>query len=119
MLCAEVALMKLAFVDSIAVTDLRLVRLDDYLAYGFDILVAMMEQDKKVYPAEKADDMLGFLKKTAELEEAAEPDYDDDGNEIPSTEPPEPKSRFEINVWNYRAWCHWAVGCGVEEGWIM
>ena len=76
-------------------------RLDDYLAYGFDILVAMMEQGKKVYPAEKADDMLGFLKPTAELEE------------------PKPKSRFEINVWKYRAWCHWVVGCGVEEGWIM
>ena len=37
--------------------------------------------------------MLGFLKPTTELE----------------------GSRFEINFWRYRGWCHWAVGCGLEE----
>merc|ERR1719201_995812 len=93
MLCAEVALQALGIVHFgvIDVTDVRLVRLDDYLAYGFEILVAMMEQSKKVYPAEKADDMLGFLKPTAELEEL---------------------SRFEVNVWEYNGWCDWPLSNG-------
>ena len=78
----------------------------------------MMEQGKKVYPAEEADAMLGFLKPTGELEEPDDPDYDDDGNEIPSNETVT-RSRFDMNVFKHRAWCSWAVGCGIEEGWIM
>ena len=47
MLCAEAALQALSLGMYFGrVPDLRLVRLDDYLAHGYDILVAMMEQGK-------------------------------------------------------------------------
>ena len=127
MLCAEVALQALGlaaemqirtrgWVKNGPITDLRLVRLDDYLAYGFDILVAMMEQGKKVYPAEKADDMLGFLKPIAELEEASGTWYYETGYQ---TRARAPSSRFVINLYNYRGWSHWALSQGLEEGDIM
>ena len=60
--------------------------------------------------------MVGFLKPTAEL---AESDYDEDGNEIPSTKPPEPKSRFEMNIWQDRGWLYWAYREGLTEAEIM
>eukprot|EP00747_Dinoflagellata_sp_TGD_P160149 gnl/TRDRNA2_/TRDRNA2_177949_c2_seq6.p1 gnl/TRDRNA2_/TRDRNA2_177949_c2~~gnl/TRDRNA2_/TRDRNA2_177949_c2_seq6.p1 ORF type:complete len:842 (-),score=139.43 gnl/TRDRNA2_/TRDRNA2_177949_c2_seq6:99-2624(-) len=43
------------------------VRIDDYLHHGDAILVAMVEQGKKVYPAEEAVNMLAFISPTEKL----------------------------------------------------
>ena len=90
------------------------VRVDDYVAYGDQVIVALAASGKRVYPAEEAGSMRGFIELLEELnvnEMADEPD-----------EPPEwsgPRSQFMAKLYSKRAWCHWAVGLGAEEGGIM
>mmetsp|Transcript_133685 Transcript_133685/g.260313 ORF Transcript_133685/g.260313 Transcript_133685/m.260313 type:complete len:691 (-) Transcript_133685:205-2277(-) len=106
LMCAEVGLQFLN-APHMPMGDVRVVRIDDYMRQGEAVLVAMMEGGKKVYPAEEVEAMLGFFKQDSAL------GYTEEEETTPEC------SRFVANVYNYRAWCHWVVGMGSEEGEIM
>jgi len=62
------------------------IRTDDYYHNGDEIMKEMVEQDKRVYPAEELDNMKQMI-------------------ELVST-----------SLWEKRAYVHWPVGYGLEEG---
>eukprot|EP00747_Dinoflagellata_sp_TGD_P131977 gnl/TRDRNA2_/TRDRNA2_175036_c1_seq5.p1 gnl/TRDRNA2_/TRDRNA2_175036_c1~~gnl/TRDRNA2_/TRDRNA2_175036_c1_seq5.p1 ORF type:complete len:608 (-),score=99.38 gnl/TRDRNA2_/TRDRNA2_175036_c1_seq5:529-2352(-) len=106
LLCAEVGLAAClchasSFCDKFSGT-LCAVRLDDYLLHGHAILLAMVEQNKRVYPAEETASMLDMMLPAEVL-------GDDTGRT---------KSRFQINTVtnSYRAWVAQIVGTGIEQG---
>eukprot|EP00931_Biecheleriopsis_adriatica_P049684 TRINITY_DN28743_c0_g1_i2.p1 TRINITY_DN28743_c0_g1~~TRINITY_DN28743_c0_g1_i2.p1 ORF type:complete len:476 (-),score=78.02 TRINITY_DN28743_c0_g1_i2:67-1494(-) len=110
LLCTEVGLQ--AFCPTgIPLKDVRVVRVDDYLSLGHDILRAMIEKGKKVYPAEEVDSMIKLvgMDKALGFKEVW-------GEEEGECEIVEEPSRFDINIYNFRAWCSWVVGAGIEEG---
>eukprot|EP00930_Biecheleria_cincta_P067357 TRINITY_DN5389_c0_g1_i1.p1 TRINITY_DN5389_c0_g1~~TRINITY_DN5389_c0_g1_i1.p1 ORF type:complete len:508 (-),score=98.38 TRINITY_DN5389_c0_g1_i1:202-1725(-) len=116
LLCAEIGLQCFT-PDKVPLKDVRVVRVDDYLSLGHDILKAMIEKNKKVYPAEERDSMLKLIGFDPALSYKEEICGDDD--EKPVEEKCEQVSRFHCNIYNFRAWCHWPVGGGLEESGIM
>jgi len=91
---------------------ISLVRLDDYLVYGDSVLVAMAAAGKRMYPAEEAGNLLGWFEELMEL--AAKPPTDKD--ELEDYDGPEKRSRVSGSIYGCRAYCHWVVGSGLEEG---
>ena len=89
------------------------VRVDDYVAYGDRVLVALAASGKRVYPAEEAAAMRGFLEPLEELNAQEEADSDEEGAMTG------PRSQFMAKIYSKRAWCHWCVGMGAEEGDII
>jgi hypothetical protein len=118
MAIAEVTLQSMGFIGNFASDVLHVVRVDDWLAYGDTILVAMVEAGKRVYPAEEAGAMLGFFEENEELSAMEEDWENEDENGNPKMKSTGPRSRFAASIFSYRAWCHWPMGFGSEESQI-
>lgn len=113
LLCTEVGLQAFC-AAGVPMKDVRIVRVDDYQSVGHKILAAMIEKDKKAYPAEEVDSMLKLVAPDEALGfKEVFKDYETGKEEV---EKCEAVSRFHSNIYNFRAWCHWPVGNGVEEG---
>ena len=93
---------------------MSLVRLDDYLAYGDKVIVAMADAGKRLYPAEEAANMVDWFRPSADFE-VMEPDWGYEGEGEPPLIGSGPRDRFAASIYNFRAWTHWVVGAGLEE----
>ena len=105
LLCAEVGLGCLGHASNVCSEfsgTLCAVRLDDYLLHGHAILLAMVEQNKRVYPREETASMLGMMVLS-----------DDDTGRT--------KSRFQVSLphYSFGTWVHWAARAGIEQFSIM
>lgn len=88
----------------------HVVRSDDYHMLGDQILVQMLEQQKRVYPAEEAQSMLGLIQKTSDVsyEISKDPDADEDEAEAPTKV--DTDSRFAVACERYDGWVDQSYG---------